>query len=411
MTAIEEPRAGACPRPAPAPVPAYPFGQVQALDLHPRYLELCRREPVSRVRMPYGGEAWLVTGYAEIKSVLSDPRFSSMAATSPDTARVTPLPLRPGGLLTMDPPEHARVRRVVAKAFNARAVARLSSRIERVCEGLLDELAAAGPPADVVERLAAPLPVHMICELFGIPYEERERFRQYSDVLVATFAYPAAQINEARERLEGYLIELMERRRREPADDLVAALVEATDVERLSATEAARAGLGVLMAGHETSLSMISNATYLVLSRPELYARLCERPEILPTAVEELLRVIPLRSTGSFPRRATEDVTLGGVLIRAGETVIFQRAAGDRDPRAFDEPDAIDLERRPNAHLGFGHGAHHCLGAQLARAELQSALGGLVRRFPGLRLAGRPEDVAWKPGLIARCPAALKVMW
>jgi nocardicin N-oxygenase len=311
----------------------------------------------------------------------------------------------------MDPPEHSRLRRVVAKAFNARAVGRLAARIQEVCDARLERLAGLPQPADLVTGLAAPLPVVMICELFGIPYAERDRFRQYSDVLVATSAYSAAEVNDARGQLEAYLGELIERRRREPADDLVNTLVEAMDVEKLSAVEAARTGLGILMAGHETSLSMISNACFLVLSQPALYAQLCAQPAIVPSAVEEILRVVPLRSLGSFPRRATEDVRLGDVLVRAGDTVIFQRAAADRDPRVFDEPDTIDLTRAPNPHLAFGHGAHHCLGAPLARAELQSALEGLTRRFPELRLAVPPADVVWKPGLIARCPAALPVVW
>jgi cytochrome P450 len=391
--------------------PQYPFGPVWALDLHPRYAELRHNKPVSRVMMPFGGEAWLLTGYTEIKQFLADPRFSSLQATEPDTARVTPLPLRPGNLLTMDPPDHTRIRRVVAKAFTMRQVERLRGRIRDVADEQLDEMAAQGPPADLVHGLAVPLPVVMICELFGIPYQDRERFRRYSDVFVATTAHDAAEIDRSRTALEEYLQDLLEQRRLNPTEDLASTLLEAMDVERLTPLEAARTGIGILMAGHETSLSMISNSCFLLLSRPELYARLVAEPELLPTAVEELLRYIPLRSVGSFPRRATEDVELGGVLIRKGDTVIFQRASADRDEGVFACPEKIDLARRPNPHLGFGHGAHHCLGAQLARVELTVAIEGLIRRFPTLRLAVPAADVPWKPGLIARCPERLPVTW
>lgn len=416
MPHVERP--GTAPSDAPVtqgvggePVPDYPFGPVHGLDLNPRYLELCRNEPVSRVRMPFGGEAWLITSYAEIKQFLADNRFSSLAATAPDTARVTPLPLRPGNLLTMDPPDHLRIRRVVAHAFTMRRIERLSARIRAVADTRLDQIAALGAPADLVENLAVPLPVMMIAELFGIPYEEREEFRKYSDVFVATYAHTPEQVEESRDQLEVYLRGLMEQRRRQPSEDLVSVLVEAVDAGRLSAVEAARTGIGILMAGHETSLSMISNVCFLLLTRRELYAQLCGAPGLVDSAIEEMLRVIPLRSVGSFPRRATEDVELGGVLIRKGDTVIFQRAAGDRDERVFDAPETVDLARSPNPHLGFGHGLHHCLGAMLARAELKVAIEGLIAKFPNLRLAVRPDEVPWKPGLIARCPKSLMVEW
>ncbi|MFY0567590.1 cytochrome P450 [Archangium lansingense] len=395
----------------PGAPPNYPFGPVRALDLHPRYAELRREEPISRVRMPFGGEAWLLTGYAEIKQFLADPRFSSLEATEPDTARVTPLPLRPGNLLTMDPPEHTRIRRVVVKAFSMRRVEQLRDRIRDVVDEQLDLLVAQGPPADLVASLAVPMPVVMISELFGIPYADRERFRRYSDVFVATTAYDPVEIDRSRTALEEYFQELLEQRRACPTDDLVSTLLEAMNTERLTLREAARTGIGILMAGHETSLSMISNSLFLLLSHRELYAQLVAEPSLLPTAIEELLRYIPLRSTGSFPRRATEDVELGGVLIRKGDTVIFQRASADRDERVFTCPEKIDLARRPNPHLGFGHGAHHCLGASLARTELSLALEGLIRRFPNLRLAVPGDEVPWKPGLIARCPARLEVTW
>ncbi|WP_409469678.1 cytochrome P450 [Streptomyces sp. HC307] len=179
----------------------------------------------------------------------------------------------------------------------------------------------------------------------------------------------------------------------------------------MTEVEAVRTGIGILMAGHETSLSMISNVSFLLLAQRDLYEQLLADRNLLDPAIEEMLRIIPLRSTGSFPRRASEDVEIGGVLIRKGETVIFQRAAGDRDERVFEDPETIRFDRERNPHLGFGHGIHYCLGAALARAELKAAIGGLLDRFPGLRLAGSVDDVPWKPGLIARAPESLPVTW
>ncbi|WP_374982692.1 cytochrome P450 [Streptomyces fradiae] len=394
-----------------AGAPKYPFGPVVGLDLHPRYAELCRNEPVSRVTMPYGGEAWLLTGYHEIKEFLADPRFSSHAATAPDTARVTPLPLRPGNLLSMDPPDHGRIRKVVAHAFRPRIVSQLADRMRDLVESELDAMEEVGPPGDLVRRLAIPLPVRMIVELFGVPYEQRAEFRRYSDVFVATSAHTRQEIDAARDGLEDFLRRLIATRRSSPSDDLVSVLIEALDAGELSEVEAVRTGIGVLMAGHETSLSMISNVSFLLLAQRELYASLCADPKLVDPAIEEMLRIIPLRSVGSFPRRATEDVVIGGVTIRAGDTVIFQRAQGDRDERVFEDPEAIRFDRERNPHLGFGHGMHYCLGASLARAEIKVALEGLMARFPALRLAGTPEDVPWKPGLIARAPESLLVTW
>ncbi|MFI6820601.1 cytochrome P450 [Micromonospora sp. NPDC050187] len=393
-------------------VPTYPFGPVNKLDLHPRYTELRRTEPITRVRMPYGGEAWLITGYTELKQFLADRRFSSLRATEPDTARVTPLPLRKGNLLSMDPPEHTRIRRVVAGAFTKRRIDALAPRIKEVVHEQLDAMAKHGAPADAVEYLAVPVPVTMICELFGIAYEDRDRFRQFSDVFVATSGAPPEEIERSRNELEAYLGELADQRRREPREDLVTTLLEAFErKDRLSETEMLRTGIGILMAGHETSLSMIANVLYLLLAQPELWAQLRDDPRLVPSAIEEMLRIIPLRSVGSFPRVAVEDVEIAGVTIRAGDTVIFQRASADRDERIFENPEEIDLARSHNPHLGFGHGAHHCLGASIARLEIQLVLEGLIGRFPQLRLAVPADEVPWKPGLIARCPSALPVEW
>ncbi|MCO1581934.1 cytochrome P450 [Crossiella sp. SN42] len=402
----------------PRTCPAYPFGEAVKLDLYPEYAVLQRDEPVARVRLPYGGrdgepaEAWLVTGYAEVKQVLVDPRFSGDAATAPETPRVTPWPLRRGMMLTMDPPEHTRLRRLVAKEFTMRRVDQLRPDTERIVTGLFDDLVAHGSPADFVEHVALPLPITVISHLLGVPAEDEHHFRAFTEVMGATTKYTAAQVNQARDQLEDYLRALIERRRTEPSDDLLGALVLARDEgDRLSEEELVRVGVNLLIAGYETTASQLANFTYVLLHRPELFAQLRDDPDLVPSAVEELLRTTPLRTSGSFPRVATEDVRLGEVLVRAGETVLIQLAVANRDPKVFTDPDEVKLDREHNPHLGFGHGVHHCLGALLAKMELRLVLRQLAERFPDLRLAVPAEAIPWKAGLLARGPLSLPIAW
>ncbi|MCK2241123.1 MULTISPECIES: cytochrome P450 [unclassified Crossiella] len=396
----------------------YPFGETVRLDLHPMYARLQDEEPMSRIRLPFGGrdgqpaEAWLATRHADVRQVLGDHRFSMARAMDPATPRVEPLPLRPGPLLTMDPPEHTRIRRLVAKEFTMRRVEKLRPHTEKHVAQFLDAMAVHGQPADLVQHLSLPLPITMICELLGVPYTERHRFRTFSDVLTATTAHTPAEINHAWGELEGYLGELIAQRRADPTDDLLGALVLARDEgDRLTEDELVRVGLNLLIAGHETTASQIGNFSYTLLSQRELYEQLVADPALVPTAVEELLRIIPLRSVGSFPRVAKADIEVGGVLVREGEAVLINVGQANRDPSVFEQPELRDLSREHNPHLAFGHGVHHCLGALLARMELQLVLAALVSRFPGLRLAVPAAEIPWKPGLLARQPLSLPVAW
>lgn len=391
----------------------YPFGEPVRLDMHPLYTKLRREEPIVRVRLPYGGEGWLVTRYDDVKLVLADPRFSRAAAVDrEDIPRVTPEPARRNSLLSMDPPEHSRLRKLVAKAFTSRRVEQLRPRAQQIVDGLLDAIERDGPTADLVQRFALPLPVTVICEMLGVAPQDQYRFRDFSDTVLSTTAHSREQIAAAREALEAYLAELVDQRRRQPTDDLLGALVLARDNEdRLSEEELVNLGIGLLIAGHETTANQIANFTYVLLTQPEYWAMLHARPELIPGAVEELLRYVQLGSGGSFARIATEDVELRGVTVRAGEAVFVNTQSANRDEAVFDAAGELDLARKHNPHIAFGHGVHHCLGAQLARLELQVALGSLIRRFPALRLAVQSEDVPWKTGLLVRGPQALPVSW
>jgi cytochrome P450 len=312
----------------------------------------------------------------------------------------------------MDPPDHSRLRRLVAKAFTVRRVEALRPHVREIADGLLDRMVEQGAPADLVEEFALPLPITVICELLGVPYEDRAAFRTWSDAALSTTSLPPETIQEYIQNLHDYMAGLVAKRRAQSTDDLLGALVRARDEEdRLTEDELVRMGVGLLIAGHETTASQIPNFVYVLLTHPDECARLRAEPALIPRAVEELLRYIPLGASAGFPRYATEDVELGGVLVRAGEPVLAVMASANRDGEVFDDPDALDLAREENPHVGFGHGVHHCLGAPLARMELQVALDALVRRLPGLRFAVPEDELPWKSGMLVRGLTSLPVTW
>ncbi|MBH0779624.1 cytochrome P450 [Nocardia bovistercoris] len=391
----------------------YPFGEPFRLEIDPHFAELRKDEPVARVQLPYGGEGWLVTRYDDVKSVLSDRRFSRADTVArEDIPRSTPEPSRPDGLLTMDPPEHTRLRKLVAKAFTGRRVEQLRPRIAEIVEQCLTAMRRRGAPADLVQDLALPLPVAVICEMLGIPARDQHRFREFSDATLSTTAYTREEIAAARGGLEAYLAEVVAERRTRPTDDLLAALTAARDEDdRLSEQELVNLGIVLLIAGHETTANQIANFVYTLLGNPGEWERLRANPDLLPGAIEELLRYIQLGAGTSFARMATEDVELSGVRIRAGDAVLVHMPSANRDESVFPDAEKLVLERKVNPHVAFGHGVHHCLGAQLARLELRIALGGILDHFPTLRLAVPVEEIPWKTGLLVRGPRELPVAW
>ncbi|MEV6102285.1 cytochrome P450 [Nocardia sp. NPDC051981] len=396
----------------PTEVRHYPFGDPVRLDPHPTALKLLREEPISRVRLPYGGEAWLVTRYADVRSVLSDPRFGRAATVGrEDVPRVRETPAMPNIPTSMDPPELTRLRKLTMTAFTTRRVQELRPRTEEIVDDLLTAMAAAGSPADLVEALALPVPVTVICEMLGVPPQDQHRFRDFSDAIMSTTAVPDEERVAALAAVAEYLTEQIAERRAHPSDDLLGALVAARDNDdRLSEDELITLGLTLLVAGHETTANQIANFVYVLLTAGE-WKRLRADPDLVPAAIEELLRYIQLGNGGAFPRIAVEDVELSGTLIRAGEAVFVDLAIANRDETVFPDPDTMDLTRHHNSHLAFGHGFHHCVGAQLARLELHVTLTALLRRFPNLHLAVPADEVEWKTGMLLRGPKALPVAW
>ncbi|MCX4658425.1 cytochrome P450 [Streptomyces uncialis] len=386
----------------------YPFNTSGGLQLAEEYERVRDQPGLLRVRLPYGEPAWLVTRYADARLVLGDQRFSRAAAAARDEPRQSE-GRADGGILSMDPPDHTRLRSLVAGAFTARRAERLRPQVRELTASLLDDLEAAGPPADLVDRFALPLPVAVICRLLGVPTQDRPRFRVWSDAALSTSSLTAAEFKANREELRAYMAGLIDLHRQEPRDDLMTTLIEARDGgDRLSEVELIDLCVAVLVAGHETTASQIPNFVLTLLDHPDQLARLRARPELVPDAVEELLRFVPLGSGAAAPRYATEDIEVGGTLVRAGTPVLVAAGAANRDALRFTAPGVLDIARAGNQHLGFGHGVHHCLGASLARMELQEAVGALLARFPGLRLAG---DVTWKSEMLVRGPRVMPVGW
>lgn len=390
---------------------SYPFA-TDKLDLDPLYAQLRRQEPLCWIQLPYGEPAWLATRYEDAKVVLGDSRFSRAEGLTHDEPRVRPISTPPGSLMIMDPPDHSRLRRLAAKAFTHKRVEQWRPRVRQIADGLLDELLATGAPADVVGHFALPLPITVICELLGVPFADRDDFRRWSDSFVSTTKFTPAEAAGYRARLQEYMAGLIAEHRKAPKDDLIGDLVTARDADdRLSEEELLILVQGILVAGFETTATQIPNFLYVLLNHPDQLAAVRADPALVPRAVEELLRHIPLGVAATAPRYALEDIEMGGVLVRAGQPVVVALHAANRDESVFTDPDKLDLRRREAPHVGFGHGAHHCLGAPLARVELQVALHTLLTRLPGLAFAGTEQDVVWKTGMATRGPERMAITW
>lgn len=398
--------------------PPLPFPFETETIHHPasQWAELRKQQPVAEIQMPDGTTGWLVTGYEDVRTVASDPRFSRALA-----ARAAAESGQGGALMAAsadsimgkDPPEHTRLRRLVAGAFTARRTDGMRPRIRRLVYELLDRLLAQPQPADLIQNFALPLPMLVLCELLGVPPEDQDLFRSATDVVMGTELRSAEESRASLDKLLDYLNDLIAHKREHPADDLITALIQARDVDdRLSEQELRLLCLAMLIAGYESTAAQIGLFVLTLLHHPDEFARLKAQPTLVPSAVEELLRFVHLGEYGTgFPRVATEDVVLSGVTIPAGATVLPAMIPADRDPAVFADPDRLDLSREVNPHFGFGHGPHRCLGAMLARVELQEALTGLLDRMPGLRLAVPEAELRFVPGRILRTLEELPVAW
>ncbi|GAB2810668.1 cytochrome P450 family protein [Streptomyces daliensis] len=383
-----------------------PFAAVPNGARHAALAELARQGPLHRLVLPTTVPAWVITGYAEARAALADPR---LVKGGPDNAPyVAELePETSAGLnhhmLTADPPTHTRLRKLVSTAFTRRQVERLAPGIETLCTSLLDDVAerlAATGEADLMESLAHPLPLTVICDLLGIPEEAREDVRTWMRPLLAGGIFGFDTYAAAARKMLAFTRDLVAEKRHTPADDLLSALVQARDGEdRLSEDELTSMVQLLFIAGHDTTVSLIANGALALLSDPAWTASLREDPGQWPGALEELLRFdSPVQV--AMPLTAAADVEIAGRTVPAGDVVIVSLLAANRDPARFAGPALLDLARDDGGHLAFGHGIHHCLGAPLARLEGRITLRALVERFPGLRLATSPESLEREPALL-----------
>ncbi|MFC8896176.1 cytochrome P450 [Streptomyces cinereoruber] len=383
-----------------APLPDFPQLRTCPYQPPPGYRDLRLAEgPVVRARLYDGRPTWVVLGHAVARELLVDPRLSSdwgrpdFPSPSPRRKAIQKATM----LIGMDQPEHSAYRRRVIPSFSVRRTRELGESIHRRAGELVDALLEQGPPAEILRGLALPLSSHTICGILGVPYEDHAYFEEQSAMLVASHA-SEEDATGALTNLRDFLVSLVDRKEKEPepGEGLLDTLVHKDLAEgSLSREEVIALGIILLMAGHETTASMITLSTFTLLQNPGQLEAFRADPDAAGPAVEELLRYLSIGDVAM--RIAAEDITVGGVRIEAGDSVMLSAAEINRDPEAFEDPDVLDLGRGARNHLAFGYGVHQCIGQNLARAQLQSALTLLFSRVPGLRLAVPAEEVEIKP--------------
>ncbi|WP_217213160.1 cytochrome P450 [Streptomyces sp. AC550_RSS872] len=397
--------------PIPFPFPDPP----SVVEIPPELAEIRDGESVVEVKFPDGISGWMVTKHADVRKVLVDSRFSSkvMASAAAAMSETETGKLMNESLVGMDAPEHTRLRKLVTKAFTARNVEQLRPRIAEMVAELLDEMEALPRPVDLVTAFSVPLPVRVICELLGVPAGDQDTFHAWSNALLGDWSQ-VVEKEMATVSLVQYFGELIARKRENPGDDLITALIKVSEEDpTLTDREITALSIGILSAGHETTANQLSMFLVHLLNDQEQLKELRANPDSLPRAIDELLRFVPLTTTGGIiPRLTTAEVELsGGKVLPAGAVVLPAVAAANRDPEVFEDGDRLDLKREQNPHLSFGAGIHYCLGAQLARIELQEAFRAILERMPEVRLAVPESELRLKSGSIIRGLESLPVTW
>ncbi|MFE6103623.1 cytochrome P450 [Streptomyces laurentii] len=397
--------------------PVFPLAGSSYRCPAPGYARLRAEAPVVRVRTEGGVDAWLVTRYEEAREALADPRLSRAETVKPGAPRIGgAMTSSPDMIISMDGAEHARLRRLAAGAFTARRIEQMRPGIQRIADGLLDELALGSGPVDLVERFTVPMPLTVIGELLGVPMRVLRMFvaNARDFVTVDDQGENSDSVNGMANLFES-MVDVVAEKRKNPEQDLLSDLIAARDSgDRLSEQELVTFAFTLIGAGFDTTANQLASSVLaLIAHHRDQWNWLAEDRSRIPRAVEELLRHVNLFSTDSAgnPRIAAEDVELGGVKISKGDAVVIAISAANRDERVFPEPDRLDLARTPNPHLSFGHGMHLCLGKQLTRMELEIAVDGLLRRFPDLSLAVPENEIPWHLGGINHALGALPVTW
>jgi cytochrome P450 len=377
------------------------------------FARLRETEPISLAACPAGIDAWVVTRYEDVRTMLRDPRFSSRKAPSGHANPNANLdrPVSPGNMIQLDGEDHARLRRAVIAEFTVRRIESMRPYVQRVIDEHIDSLLAGPTPVDLYAEFALPIPSLVICELLGVPYEDRHTFHQQSAALVAVDTQPEIQWATFAQ-MKTYMTELFEGKIKTPGADLISRLIVRgqENGEPFPVPILVEIAITLLVAGHETTANQIALSTVALLQQPDQLKKLRADPAIAPSAVEEMLRYLSIVQFGLL-RQATEDIELGDSRVKKGEYAVAAIASGNRDDRFFGNAAEIDLDRQPNRHLAFGFGIHQCLGQQLARVELQEAFVRLFTRIPTLRLAVPVEELEFKHNTLVYGVRELPVTW
>lgn len=384
-----------------------PFAQPHPLRPAPLLRRLQAESPVHAIRTAVGDPAWLVTGYEQVRLLLDDHRLGRAHREPARASRTGESALfgGPMGEFDTEHADHARMRALLQPHFSPKRMRALRGRVEALTAGLLADLADAGPPADLRHGLALPLPIAVICELLGVPYEDRGRFREWTQA--AADVTDRARSEQGLAELFGYGQELVARKRADPGDDVISRLAA---TEGVGDDEAAAMGMFLLFAGHETTVTAIGAGALWLLTTPGQWQALTGDPSRIGAAVEEILRGSGLGG-GGIPRYARTDLEIAGVHVREGDLVLLDTGAANHDAAVFADPDRFDIDRPVVPHLTFGHGSRYCIGAPLARIELQAVFAGLAARFPTLKLACAVEELTFNPHVLTGGLTSLPVTW
>ncbi|MBK5993108.1 cytochrome P450 [Streptomyces microflavus] len=387
------------------------LGEEFTRDPYPVYAALRAKGPVHRVRIPEGTHAWLVVGYEAGRRLLADQRLSKQWAAASPSLGVTKVSAGTS-MLSSDTPDHTRLRKLVAREFTPRRMEQLTPRVQEMTDELLDRmLAAPDRRADLVEALSYPLPMNVICELLGVPFLDRAAFRAWSNQAVSSV--DVSKRASSTRAMAAYLTGLLQDKRARPGDDLMSALIHTADEDgdRLSADELMGMAWLLLVAGHETTVNLITNGVHNLLAHPDQLAALRSDFDLIDNAVEEILRFEGPVETPTY-RFTTEPLDIDGTVIPGGgELVLVAMSDANRDPARYSDASRFDITRDARGHIAFGHGIHYCLGAPLARIEARVAIRSLLERCPELRLTADPATLAWRTGLLMRGPLSLPVAW
>jgi cytochrome P450 len=395
-------------------IPHFPLPRDNPIDPPPHYAGLREANALGKVRLWDGNDAWLITRYEDFRSVLGDPRFSADITRQGYPTVNAGMKVARGNyrsFITMDAPQHTAHRRMLTGEFAIKRMEAFRPKIQRIVDGLIDDMLARGGPLDIVSDLALPIPSLAICELLGVPYEDHDFFQSRARVLASHTTTTEQALAASHELCEIYLRQLIRKKDADPQDDILSRLV-VNHVRKGDLTENELISMArlLLIAGHETTANMTSMGVFLFLQHPEQWAELQANPVLVPQAVEEVLRYVDVTHSGRR-RVALEDVHVGGQLIRAGEGIIALSVSANRDDAAFPEAHRFDIRREARHQVAFGYGVHQCLGQPLARMELQVVFATLARRMPTLRLAAPAESLKFKDEMFIYGIKCLPVAW